>query len=76
MQAPGPAQPQESAEEWRQAGLPAQRVFADVNLESLEAKAIQAAIESCHGNISKAAKALGIGRNTLYTKMRKYGIGS
>ncbi|MBR5051197.1 MAG: sigma-54-dependent Fis family transcriptional regulator [Desulfovibrio sp.] len=68
---------QESGEDRRsQAGQPAQRVLADVNLESLEAKAIQTAIESCHGNISKAAKALGIGRNTLYTKMRKYGIGS
>ena len=37
-----------------------------------KAVTIMAAIEHYNGNILQAAKALGIGRNTLYAKMRKY----
>ncbi len=32
------------------------------------------ALRSCRGNRSAAARALGIGRRTLYTKMEKLGI--
>ncbi|WP_419787136.1 sigma-54-dependent Fis family transcriptional regulator [Pseudodesulfovibrio sp.] len=43
-------------------------------LKDREADAIREALEYHQGNISKTAKALGIGRNTLYAKMERYGI--
>jgi len=45
-----------------------------LTLSDLEKNNIQKAILFYNGNITRAAKALGIGRNTLYDKMRKYGI--
>ncbi len=44
--------------------------FEPTSLENLEAKAIEAAIESHQGNISAAARQLGISRNTLYRKLK------
>ncbi|GAB4408432.1 MAG: sigma-54 dependent transcriptional regulator [Bacteroidia bacterium] len=44
------------------------------NLEEVEKDAIQKAISKHSGNISKAAKELGLGRTTLYRKMDKYGL--
>lgn len=44
------------------------------NLEDVEKEAIQYAIEELKGNISQVAKQLGLGRNTLYAKMKKYNI--
>ena len=43
-------------------------------LSALEKQAIKQALEKCQGNISQVARALGIGRNTLYSKMKKYGL--
>ncbi|MEM6524445.1 MAG: helix-turn-helix domain-containing protein [Bacteroidota bacterium] len=40
----------------------------------LERQAIIDALETCKGNLSKACKALGMGRSTLYRKMEKYGL--
>jgi PAS domain S-box-containing protein len=45
-----------------------------VNLEQMEIRLIRKALLRCEGNITSAAKALGVGRNTLYRKMTKYGI--
>ena len=45
-----------------------------VNLEDVEKEAIRRAIEKFQGNISKAAKELGLGRTTLYRKIEKYGL--
>jgi PAS domain S-box-containing protein len=42
------------------------------SLEELEKKAIIAILNKFGGNVSKAAKILGVSRNTLYTKMKKY----
>ncbi len=53
--------------EARQAALPA--VF---NLELVEKKTLEQAMEHFQGNISQVARALGIGRNTTYAKLRKY----
>ena len=39
------------------------------NLEALSRSAIKQALESCHGNISEAARRLGISRQTLYRKL-------
>jgi transcriptional regulator with PAS, ATPase and Fis domain len=43
-------------------------------LSALEKDAIERALRHYSGNITRASNALGIGRNTLYEKMRKYGI--
>ncbi|MDK2835548.1 MAG: sigma-54 dependent transcriptional regulator, acetoin dehydrogenase operon transcriptional [Thermosediminibacterales bacterium] len=45
-----------------------------LTLEEVEERAIITALKACKGNISKAAESLGIGRNTLYRKMKKYSI--
>lgn len=44
------------------------------SLEELEKKAIIASIKKFDGNITKVAKVLGISRNTLYVKIKKYNI--
>ncbi|NQZ78588.1 MAG: sigma-54-dependent Fis family transcriptional regulator, partial [Ekhidna sp.] len=44
------------------------------NLYEVEKRKIEEIIERHAGNISRAASELGIGRNTLYRKMKKYGI--
>ena len=43
-------------------------------MEDMEAKAIEAAISQFKGNLTEAAKALGIGRATLYRKVKQYHI--
>ncbi len=43
-------------------------------LESMERNAITAAIKQHGGNMSEVARQLGITRQTLYNKLRKYGI--
>jgi len=54
---------------------PAAPLAADeLNLERLEARAIAQAVAKHHGNLSKAAQELGLGRTTLYRKMAKHGI--
>jgi len=47
-----------------------------VSLEQAEKDAIAAGLAHCRGNISKAAKMLGVSRNTLYSKIIKYGLES
>lgn len=46
----------------------------EVKMEEVEKAAIVKAISKHQGNISKAAKELGLGRTTLYRKMNKYGL--
>ena len=43
-------------------------------INELESVAIQNAIQSFNGNLTEAAKALGIGRATLYRKVKQYNI--
>jgi len=45
-----------------------------INLADLEKKTIGLALSKHNGNLSKAAFELGLGRTTLYRKMKKYGI--
>ncbi len=45
-----------------------------IPLAELERRAIEQALAKLDGNVSRAARALGIGRNTLYDKIKKYGI--
>lgn len=44
-------------------------------LESAERDAVVEALREAGGNRSRAAQSLGIGRNTLYRKMREFGVG-
>jgi len=45
-----------------------------LSLDKLEENAVREAIAATAGNISQAAKKLGIGRATFYRKVKKYGI--
>ncbi len=58
--------------------LPAKRTpLADKNslrVEDVERDTMIKAIEKHSGNMSKAAEELGMGRTTLYRKMKKYGL--
>jgi DNA-binding NtrC family response regulator len=46
----------------------------DYNLESVELTVIQAALDKHAGNVSRAAKELGITRASLYRRMEKHGL--
>jgi len=46
----------------------------NLNLKELEKQAIKKAVIKHHGNMSKAAQELGLGRTTLYRKIAKHGI--
>lgn len=46
----------------------------DFNLENMERKHIIKTLKAFNSNISSSAKALGLGRNTLYRKIEKYKI--
>lgn len=43
-------------------------------LEEMERQMIQQTLEACNGNLSAVASQLGITRQTLYNKLKKYGI--
>ena len=45
-----------------------------LSLEEVEGRACSDALERCEGNVTRAAQALGVAKNTLYAKMRKYGL--
>ena len=42
--------------------------------EAEEERLVRDAVQRCNGNISAAAKSLGISRPTMYAKMKKYGL--
>ncbi len=43
-------------------------------LSETERREYEKALARCGGNVSKAARALGVSRGTLYNKMRRYGL--
>ncbi|MEM9280033.1 MAG: sigma 54-interacting transcriptional regulator, partial [Pseudomonadota bacterium] len=56
-------------------GLPLLNMQGDViMLEEAEKKIIEFAIQKYDGKMSKIARKLGIGRSTLYRKLREYGL--
>ncbi|HEX4039163.1 MAG TPA: sigma-54 dependent transcriptional regulator [Acidobacteriaceae bacterium] len=55
-------------------GAAAEAVQEDASLAEHERRLVVTAIEKAHGNQSQAARALGIGRDALRYKMRKYGL--
>lgn len=52
----------------------AQRSNADFLLEFVEEKTIRQALQYYQGNVSQAAKALGLTRGALYRRLEKYGL--
>jgi transcriptional regulator with GAF, ATPase, and Fis domain len=58
--------------------MPVSSIGADASkvatMNELESKAIENAIQQFRGNLTEAAKALGIGRATLYRKVKQYQI--
>lgn len=61
-----------------QANKGANRSAAELNtamtLDELERQAIEAALKRTRGNVTQAMKQLGIGRTTLYRKLKRYGL--
>jgi len=49
-------------------------VFDNYNLEDVEKTVIRKALKKYEGNVSHAAKELGLTRTSLYRRMEKYGI--
>jgi len=47
---------------------------SDMSMEAMEQDHIRKVLENCQWNRSRAAQELGIGYNTLWRKMKKYGI--
>lgn len=43
-------------------------------IRDMEQQLIGATLKSCHGNMAKTAKTLGISRGTLYRKVKEYGL--
>jgi len=54
-------------------GMPQQKNSV-ATINQLESVAIENAIQAFKGNLTEAAKALGIGRATLYRKVKQYNI--
>ena len=54
--------------------FPVQQTEKVQKMEVLEAQAIESAITQYKGNLTEAAKALGIGRATLYRKVKQFNI--
>lgn len=48
--------------------------FENLELEALERAAVLEALRRSGGNVTQAMRALGIGRTTLYRKLKHYGI--
>lgn len=49
-------------------------LLAGMTLESIEGRAVELAIRRAQGNMSAAARELGIARSTLYRKVKEHGI--
>jgi transcriptional regulator with PAS, ATPase and Fis domain len=48
--------------------------FESFNLDDIQKLVLQQALQQYEGNVSKVAKALGIGRNTTYAKLKKFNV--
>jgi DNA-binding NtrC family response regulator len=66
-------EPHRSATSGQPAAAPSAR-YSFFGVESEEREAILAAMTRCRGNRTRAAAELGMARNTLREKLRKYGL--
>jgi len=58
------------------AAVPSTLAEKSLSLDELERVAMQRALRVCQGNRTKAASLLGISRDTLYRKLKQFGLGS
>ncbi len=58
----------------RSAGPAAGSGYSGLSLRDAEREHILTTLRECHGNQAKAAELLGIGRNTLWRKLKEYGV--
>ncbi|PPE69111.1 sigma-54-dependent Fis family transcriptional regulator [Caldimonas thermodepolymerans] len=63
--------PDDIAEELNRPAAGRELHDADTDLRQQAARAVQQAVQAAHGNLSEAARRLGISRNTLYRKLRE-----
>jgi transcriptional regulator of acetoin/glycerol metabolism len=56
------------------AGRSPAAALSDTSLETLEREAIRQALARHDGNVSLAAKALGLSRSALYRRLQRYGL--
>jgi sigma-54 dependent transcriptional regulator, acetoin dehydrogenase operon transcriptional activator AcoR len=63
--------PDDLAEELRRATPPSDTAEEAADLRAQSLRAVEQAVSSCAGNLSEAARRLGISRNTLYRKLRE-----
>ena len=54
--------------------VPAELFQLSIPLEEMEMQMIRKALDTCAGNLSAVAAQLGITRQTLYNKMKKFGL--
>ncbi|VVE17830.1 Fis family transcriptional regulator [Pandoraea horticolens] len=59
--------------------LDVERVAAEASqteapLEAAERQALRATLDACQGQVSAAARKLGVSRNTLYRKLKRFGL--
>jgi transcriptional regulator of acetoin/glycerol metabolism len=45
-----------------------------VSIREVERHAFAHALRHCGGNVTRAAKALGVAKGTFYSKIRRYGL--
>ena len=64
---------QETAGDWEES-LSQASVPSGLSLEDVEKRYILRTLTECQGNRTRAASVLGIGRNTLVRKLKRYGI--
>jgi transcriptional regulator of acetoin/glycerol metabolism len=63
--------PEDVAEEFMATARPRQVEDADTDLRLQADRCVQQAVQDCKGNLSEAARRLGISRTTLYRKLRQ-----
>jgi Nif-specific regulatory protein len=64
----------DAAQEWDES-MGGDSVPSGLTLDELEKRYIVRTLAECSGNRTRAAGVLGIGRNTLLRKLKKYGLG-
>jgi transcriptional regulator with PAS, ATPase and Fis domain len=61
----------DAGDRWRVQDAPVPASSAFDNLEQVEFTTIRRALDTCGGNVSRAAKLLNISRNTIYRKLKR-----
>ena len=71
--APGERDPRRATSACKRGGRGAARLD-DMSLEEVESLLIRKALDRFGGNVSQAARALGLSRSALYRRLEKHGL--